>query len=435
MRRRRHQRSGLVLVGAFASSILLHLIFAFPLRNAANAYLARGSNKPREVKVVRLSPDAWSRSMNDARAARQRFPNKARPAPAARAPAEKAKLEAKAEEKKAEEKKNEKLSGQVVEVPPTADDSQNPNAKYLSKYNSNVKKETTARPDLRDPSRKRVTNKLQTTEASGAKDAIKTPGLSVKGDGLQSNDKGDDGSAQGGKKKFVLEVPDITRRDSVDLKLSDVPGARRSVSVNNRSATEAMKGNSNQFKLELGEGFNGTGGKTGGKKGDANGADKAIPSLSALRPTIGTVARISGSPSRDYVEGLPEGEGTFLNTKEFKYATFFYRVRDSVASYWEDLASREYRRRDPTGNIHGVRDRQTLLHIQLAPDGSLSNVRVEQTSGVQFLDNVAVQAFRMAEPFPNPPAGIADEDGSIRFNFMFVVTMRSRGASNLFNFR
>jgi len=61
-------------------------------------------------------------------------------------------------------------------------------------------------------------------------------------------------------------------------------------------------------------------------------------------------------------------------------------------------------------------------------------VKVEQTSGVDFLDHVAVEAFRKAEPFPNPPAGIADEDGNIRFNFQFVVTMR-RSPLNFFDLK
>ena len=97
----------------------------------------------------------------------------------------------------------------------------------------------------------------------------------------------------------------------------------------------------------------------------------------------------------------------------------------------DDLVAREYRRRDPTGNIYGVRDRATLLTIQLAPDGRLTSVQVRNSSGVDFLDSVAVEAFKMAEPFPNPPTGIQDEDGSIRFNFQFVV-MRPRGPLNLF---
>ena len=128
----------------------------------------------------------------------------------------------------------------------------------------------------------------------------------------------------------------------------------------------------------------------------------------------------------------PEGDGTFLNTKEFKYATFFYRVRDSVYDHWVDAAIREYRRRDPTGNIYGVQDRSTMLSIELDREGGLDGIRVEKASGVDFLDMVAIEAFKKAQPFPNPPPGIVDDDGHIRFNFQFVVTVNASRGLNLF---
>ncbi|MEQ9495928.1 MAG: energy transducer TonB [Deltaproteobacteria bacterium] len=384
--------------------------------------------------MVRLSPDAWSKSMKDARSARARRPDLKPTTKKADARAAEAKAKAEAEKKK-EAPKNERLRGQIVEVPPTPDDSPNPDAKYLSKYNSNVEKETTARQELRDSTKKRVTNKLQEKERVGSpENAMKTRGLTVRGDNDVANKKGKAGNKGDSEAQFKLKMPDMQRRDEVALKLSDLPGRMRRVP--NRLGTEEVRGNSDRFELQMGKMNAKDGdGDDGGKIGDKNAPENELPSLAALAPTIGTIARISGSPSRDYVEGVQEGEGTFLNTKEFKHATFFYRVRDSVATYWEDLAAREYRRRDPSGNIYGVRDRSTLLHIQLAPDGTLANVRVEQTSGVDFLDNVAVQAFKMAEPFPNPPAAIVDPDGRIRFNFQFVVTMRSRSPMNLFNFR
>lgn len=434
MRRRRHQRSASVLVGAFVTSILVHALVAYPVREAVDDYLSRGSSAQKPVRMVRLSPDAWSKSMLDARVARAKRPD-LKPTEGKRvtSPAEAKRAEAKAEKKKEPEDEG-RPRGQIVEVPPTADDRPNPEAKYLSKYNTHVDRETTARPDLRDSKKSRVTNKLQEKEQVGQpENALKTRGLTVRGDNDVLNKEGKAGEKGEGEQMFKLEMPNIQRRDSVELKLSDIPGRKRAVT--NRTGSDEVVGNSDHFELQLGKGKTAGEGDGGGKIGDKNAPDAELPSLAALAPTIGTIARISGSPSRDYVEGVTEGDGTFLNTKEFKHATFFYRVRDSVAGYWEDLASREYRRRDPSGNIYGVRDRSTLLHIQLAPDGRLANVRVEQTSGVDFLDAVAVQAFRMAEPFPNPPAAIVDADGRIRFNFQFVVTMRPRSPVNLFNFR
>ncbi len=423
-RRRRHQWGSSVLLASLLFSALVHLSVGIPFRDFVNDYLGSArppSNNP--VRVVRLSAEQWEKNRGTFK--NRQLPQFETAEEKARAELEKKKLE---EKKKKEE---DRLHGQVVEVAPSKDDSPNPEAKYLSKYNTHVDKETTARPEDRDPNLKRVTNKLQTTEVQGNPErAIQTPGLAMKGDGAQETPgKAGEGDHKG-QKRFVLEVPDMKPKEGVKLKLSNLPGTSQRLA--NREGTDALNGNSDRLHLEMGDGLDEGGGENGKKAGTENGSEKKLPDMASLVPTIGTVARISGSPSRDHVDGVPEGDGTFLNTKEFKYATFFYRVRDSVASFWEDLAAAEYRRRDPTGNIYGIRDRSTLLRIQLTRDGRLDQVRVEQTSGVDFLDNVAVQAFKMAEPFPNPPPGIVDEDGSIRFNFQFVVTMRSRGP---FDFR
>jgi TonB family protein len=440
MRRRRHQRSGTVLALSYLLSTLFSVSVGYPLQKLLAGWLS-GTGRDAPVRVVKLNAEQWSRNMRtNGRSAKlpHIVANRADRA------AEEAKKDAQKQEKKPDEKKpeqkNDKLNGQIVEVPPTQDDSANPEAKYLSKYNAHVKKESVARPEDRNPKMKRVTNKLQTTEQQAAEEkSIVTPGLTMKGDNLDKDKEGTKANAaskEEKKQKFVLEMPDLQRRDQVKLKIGEGPGIGQKVA--NRSGTEAMKGNSSVFDIQMGSGNEDKGSDAGGgKKGPQGGSEekKPLPTLSALMPTFGSTAKISGSPSRDYVEGLPEGDGTFLNTKEFKYATFFYRVRDSVASYWEDLAASEYRRRDPTGNIYGIRDRSTLLRIQLNREGGLADVRVEQSSGVDFLDHVAVEAFKKAEPFPNPPAGIADEDGSIRFNFQFVVTMRPRSPLNPFQFR
>ncbi len=93
--------------------------------------------------------------------------------------------------------------------------------------------------------------------------------------------------------------------------------------------------------------------------------------------------------------------------------------------------AREYRRRDPSGNVYGRRDRSTLLEIRLSSEGQVTDIRVEQTSGVEFLDNIAVQAFRLVDTFPNPPVGLADEDGHIRFHFNFTVVMSTSSLGGL----
>ncbi len=417
MRRRRKQRGASVLASSFVVSAAIHLLFGINLKDLAEAYLASAGPAP-PVKVVRLSEAQWSKNLQ-ARS-RQNPLLKTQP----QALGEVAKAEAPPPPKKEEPKPEpaSKLSGQIVEVPPTRDDRPNPDAKYLSKYNTHVEKETSARMEDRDPNKKRVTNQLQTEDRPRTPPKptdIATDGLTIRGgDGLQK-----DATGAPDQQKFKLEVPDILKRDALELNAGSTPGGP---GVEPRTATEALKGNSDKLELSLGgNAAVDKKGEAGGKAGPRGGSDNSLPTLQALLPNLGTLARISGSPSNDYVEGVEEGEGTYLNAKEFKYATFFYRVKDSVSDEWSGLATSEYRRRDPTGNIYGFKDRSTLLRIQLNMSGEIDDIRVEQGSGVDFLDTVAVEAFRRAQPFPNPPAGIADADGFIRFNFMFVITMSS----------
>lgn len=126
----------------------------------------------------------------------------------------------------------------------------------------------------------------------------------------------------------------------------------------------------------------------------------------------------------DHIENVPEGDGTFLNTKEFKYATFIHRVSDAVYPYWDSFLHVEYRRRDPTRRIYGQKDRATVVRIELDLSGRVEDLHVAESSGVDFLDDVIVRAIRKAEPFPNPPPAMADEDGLIRLSYRFVVVLR-----------
>jgi TonB family protein len=79
-----------------------------------------------------------------------------------------------------------------------------------------------------------------------------------------------------------------------------------------------------------------------------------------------------------------------------------------------------YRRRHPIGVIYGHQNRYTELRIQLKADGQLANVGVGLPSGLEFLDDEAITAFKDAQPFPNPPHQLLERDGLITFHFGFL---------------
>jgi TonB family protein len=168
-------------------------------------------------------------------------------------------------------------------------------------------------------------------------------------------------------------------------------------------------------------------GSAPGAGGDAEVAGPAGEPAAAARSALDlaamarSVTRGTGG-SNDYLPGIDEGEFTALNAHRWKYATFFNRVKRDVARQWNP--ERAYRLRDPTGNVYGYKDRLTVLQISLKPDGSLHEVVVAGPSGVDFLDDEAIKAFELAQPFANPPGGLVDASSHLitfQFGFAFEI--------------
>jgi TonB family protein len=140
-----------------------------------------------------------------------------------------------------------------------------------------------------------------------------------------------------------------------------------------------------------------------------------------------------GSGSPDYLKDVDDGESTALNAKRFKHAAFFNRVKRAVAHEWHPEVV--YERHDPSGNVYGVKDRVTVLRLHLQPDGKLAAWSILQSSGVDFLDDEAIDAFRKAAPFPNPPKALVDPDGQIHFTFAFIFELSGRGSVKVFKYQ
>jgi len=170
-------------------------------------------------------------------------------------------------------------------------------------------------------------------------------------------------------------------------------------------------------------------GPVGGGGENGTGAGEASPfagvSPHNLRVTDDVMRRATGG-THDHLPGVEQGEYTALNTRKWKYATFFNRVKRQVAQNWHP--EQAYRLRDPNGNIYGTKDRLTVLTVSLQADGTLHKVIISNPSGVDFLDDEAIKAFELAEPFPNPPGGLVDGDSrmiTFRFGFSFEINSRT----------
>lgn len=195
---------------------------------------------------------------------------------------------------------------------------------------------------------------------------------------------------------------------------SETPPETRFMSVQNqRVERETVAKNRGEFKNAK---------KTGQK-------DK--PKLSDLTPKFDPLAikeiqqTENGeglSQSDDYLKDIQTGEQTMLNTREFRYYTYYSRIRRQLSHHWEPRVREKLTKIFRQGRrIASDKDHVTKLLIVLNHQGVLVKVQVVGASGVHDLDDAATEAFRSAAPFPNPPAGIVESDGYVKIRWDFVL--------------
>ncbi len=302
--------------------------------------------------------------------------------------------------------------GQVVAVAP-GNGAVRPDAQYAAETNNAVQRQTRAREQTafyRNAMPQRTSAKPSDAKGTDPVDAASLSG----NDGLGQDDRPLERQPQ----RAALEVPTQRAQSEVQLRALE-PGGAGPVVVR-RDEVEAVQGNSQRLNLSAGAQGDATGSQ--GRVGKP-GAVNLVPSPSVLDP-------VSGAAANDLLDDVEVGDGTYLNTREWKYASFFNRVKQSVSQQWNPNA--QLRLRDPTLQIYGGRDRHTLLQVTLTADGHLKDAWVEKSSGLDFLDLEAVKAFERAQPFPNPPGGLIASDQTVKFQFGFYLEMSGRPGLRLF---
>jgi TonB family protein len=315
---------------------------------------------------------------------------------------------------KPEEKKPEPMpKGQVVDVAP-GNQKTDPNAKFLAETNNAVDKQTRAKEQTafyknampQRTARERV-------EGNGTDEAGKLQRAGNEGLG------DDDRPLKDAAPKLAMQVPDVKKQQEIALKRPTETGP--GVAVENRAEAEAVKGNSDRLKLIPGSLDRGD---------DASAGRIGQAGILNLLPSAAVLDKITGAAANDHLKDVDEGDGTFLSTREWKYASFFNRVKQSVGQNWDPAT--QMRLRDPTGQIYGGRDRYTMLSVTLDQAGRLKDAYVEKSSGLDFLDLEAIKAFERAQPFPNPPPGLLANDQTVRFQFGFFLELSGRPGLRLF---
>lgn len=128
------------------------------------------------------------------------------------------------------------------------------------------------------------------------------------------------------------------------------------------------------------------------------------------------------STTNDNLQNIENEFMTRLNTKEYKYFGYYNRIKTQLNQWWVPQVQQKFTKMMKQGRtIASEESKITKLVIVLNDVGNLVKVQVLAESGVRDLDEAAIEAFRQAAPFPNPPKGMIESDGTVKIRWDCVV--------------
>jgi len=157
-------------------------------------------------------------------------------------------------------------------------------------------------------------------------------------------------------------------------------------------------------------------------EGPASGSPPATPSAPAGQALARTrsgldlpaamLRRPGGGGGLHDGHGGVEGEPIPLETQDPKYVDYFGKLRERIKSKW--IYPREAGERGIGG--------QLLIEFHIAKDGHLQLLELRRSSGVEILDDYAMNAVRLAQPFPPVPDTLAKQVLAVNglFNYQVV---------------
>lgn len=123
---------------------------------------------------------------------------------------------------------------------------------------------------------------------------------------------------------------------------------------------------------------------------------------------------------------LAVGPMTALNTDRLTYYSFYERIEDLIRYRWESRIWKALESFDQNYLRTVISQRPWITHAEflIKPDGKLVQALIMKPSGVQHFDLAAINAFKEAAIFPNPPKELIQSDGLIHLKYSFNVSYR-----------
>lgn len=127
------------------------------------------------------------------------------------------------------------------------------------------------------------------------------------------------------------------------------------------------------------------------------------------------------SQTNDFIEDVRVGDFNRVNTQEYEFYGFYFRIRQRLEQFWGRTIQEKARAMVRSGRtLASGKNHVTSLKVFLDSRGRIRKIKVESASGVKELDDAAVESFNQAGPFPNPPKGMLRK-GLARLEWGFVV--------------
>ena len=168
-------------------------------------------------------------------------------------------------------------------------------------------------------------------------------------------------------------------------------------------------------KTELGEGE-----KAAPPEKQTAGIKRDWKTLSIKDLSVGADGMPTGA-SDDKLNNVQEGDQTILSTREYRYFSYYHRIKELLRQYWKPNVEAKLYKMYERGRQVSSDEMTTKILVLLNASGNIAKISRVGSSGVNELDDAAIEAFQKAAPFPNPPKGIIDPDGFVRIRWDFIL--------------
>jgi protein TonB len=140
-------------------------------------------------------------------------------------------------------------------------------------------------------------------------------------------------------------------------------------------------------------------------------AAPAPPQVAVARPPDGMRRQPGGGGLLGGGRGGVEGEPIPLDTPEPRYQDYFNKIRERIKAKW--IYPREAGERGIEGEL--------LIEFHIAKDGRVAFIELRNSSGTAILDDAALTAVKLAQPFPPVPDEIAKRTLAINGQFRYQI--------------